>query len=55
MVLFEYGNSENKEGYWSYENLVLKMEDYLDCLKVLYPSFDFIFIFDHLCGYDQAR
>ena len=55
MVLFEYGNSDNKEGYWSYENLVLKMEDYLDCLKFLYPSFDIIFIFEHLCGYDLTR
>ena len=55
MVLFEYGNSDNKEGYWSYENLVIKMEYYLDCLKFLYPSFDIIFIFEHLCGYDLTR
>ena len=55
MVMFEYGTSDNKEGYWSYENLVLKMEYYLDCLKFLYPSFDIIFIFEHLCGYDLTR
>ena len=27
----------------------------MDCMKVLYPSFDFVFLFDHLCGHDQAH
>ena len=26
VVLFEYGNSDNRKGYWSYEYLVIKME-----------------------------
>ena len=25
VFLFEYGNSDNKQGYWSYEHLVLQM------------------------------
>ena len=24
VVLFEYGNSKNKQGYWSYKHLVIK-------------------------------
>ena len=27
----------------------------MDCMKVLYPSFDFVFLFDHSCGIDQAH
>ena len=30
VVLFEYGNSDNKQGYWSNEHLVLQMEDCLE-------------------------
>ena len=31
------------------------MEDFLDCLNVMYLSFDFVFLFDRLCGHNQAR
>ena len=41
--MFDYGNYDNKHGYWRYENLVLQIEDYLDFLKVLYLSFGFSF------------
>ena len=27
VVLFDYGNSNNKQRYWSYDHLVLQMED----------------------------
>ena len=54
MALFEYVNSDNKQGYWIYEHLVLKMEDCLDCLNIMYPSFDLVFIFDHLCGHNRS-
>ena len=27
LVLFEYGNSDNKQEYWSYEHVVIQMED----------------------------
>ena len=55
VVLFEYGNFDNKQGYWSYEHLVLKMEDFLECLKVMYSYFDLVFLFDHSCGHDRTR
>ena len=55
VVLFEYGNFDNKQGYWSYEHLVLKMEDFLECLKVMYPYFDLVFLFDHSCSHNRTR
>ena len=54
VVLFDYGNSKNKQRYWKYDHLVLQMEDCLECLKVLYLSFDFVFLFEHLCGHGQS-
>jgi hypothetical protein len=53
VVEFEYG--ANNEGYWSYEHMVLQLEDCVDCLQVLAPQFDYLFLFDHSCGHDKQR
>ena len=53
--MFEYGNSNNKQGYWIYEHLVLQMEDCLDWLNFLYTYFDLVFLFENMCGHDRAR
>jgi hypothetical protein len=53
VVEFEYG--ANAEGYWVYEHMVLQVEDCVDCLKVLYPEHDFLFLLDHSCGHDRQR
>lgn len=50
---FEYGASS--KGYWTYESMVLQLEDCVDVLKMLYPEFQFLFLFDHSCGHDKAR
>jgi hypothetical protein len=50
---FEYGASG--EGYWVYEHMVLQLEDCTDCLKVLYPEHEFLFLLDHSCGHDRQR
>jgi hypothetical protein len=50
---FEYG--ANAEGYWVYEHMVLQLEDCVDCLKVLCPEIDFLFMLDHSCGHDRQR
>ena len=53
---FEYGNSINKSGYWTYEHMVCQLEDVLDVLHVLFnDDFDFLFLFDHSCGHDRSR
>ena len=55
VVLVQYAKFYNKQGYWSYDHLVIQMEECLDRLKVLYLSFDLVFVFDHFCGHNQAR
>jgi hypothetical protein len=47
---FEYGASF--EGYWTYDAMVLQLEDCADVVKTLYPQYDFLFLFDHSCGHD---
>ena len=50
---FEYGASD--EGYWTYDQMVLQLEDHTDILKALRPSIDFIFLFDNPCEHDRKR
>ena len=49
----EYGASH--DGYWSYEFMVLQMEDCIDCLTVMFPSYDFLMLFDHSNGHDRLQ
>jgi hypothetical protein len=51
--LLEYG--ANNEGYWNYESMVIQLEDCVDVLQVLYPQFDFLFLFDHSNGHDRMQ
>jgi hypothetical protein len=50
---FEYGASN--EGYWCYGHMVLQLEDCVDCLKVLFPQFQYLFLFVHSCVHDRQR
>ena len=36
-------------------NMLLHFEDVVDCLKVTYPQYDYLFMFDHSCGHDKQR
>ena len=49
---FEYGESD--EGYWTYERMVLQLEDCTDILKYFHPSIDLISIFNHPYGRDKG-
>ena len=50
----EYGNS--KDGYWSYEDMVLQLEDCVDVLKAINgDKYDYCFLFDHSNGHDRLR
>ena len=42
---FELG--ANNEGYWTYNHTSVQ---FVDCIKGLYPQFDFVFLFDHSQG-----
>eukprot|EP00957_Ditylum_brightwellii_P089841 6842116-Ditylum_brightwellii.AAC.1 len=51
--LFQYGNADGKEGYWSYNHIILQLEDVLDVLYIAYgDKFDYLFLFDKLCGHN---
>jgi hypothetical protein len=50
---FRYG--ANEQGYWCYDHMVLQLEDCRDCLRVLYPDIEFLFMFDHSCGHDRQK
>jgi hypothetical protein len=50
---FEYG--QNADGYWTYQHMVLQLEDCVDILNVKYPQYDFLFLFDHSCGHNRQR
>ena len=49
----EYGL--NNDGYWTYESMVLQLEDCVDILKVTHPDFDVLFLFDHSNGHDKLQ
>jgi hypothetical protein len=53
VVEFHYGAQE--QGNWNYEHMVLQLEDCVDCLKVLLPEYDYLFLFDHSYGHDRQR
>jgi hypothetical protein len=48
---FEYG--VRNQWYWCFEHTVLHFEDAVDCLKVTYLQYDYMFVFDHFCGHDK--
>jgi hypothetical protein len=35
--------------------MVLQMEDCLDVMRVLYPEYKVLLLFDHSCGHDWQR
>ena len=53
--LFEYG--ANNEGYWTYEHLVIQLEDCMDILTVLYPTdkYEIQTLADNSSGHDRQR
>ena len=53
LVYFDYG--ENREGYWNYNHMVLQFEDTVDVLKVMYPNYKFVYLFDHSSGHSKQR
>ena len=44
-----------KDGYWNSFRMALQFEDVVDCLKVLYPQFDIVFLFDHSQGHARKK
>jgi hypothetical protein len=53
LVYFDYG--ENRQGYWNYNHMALQFEDTTDVLKVIYPNYKFVYLFDHSSGHSKQR
>lgn len=49
----EYGSG--KDGYWTYNHMVLQLEDCIDCLKVVLVDFDIAFELDQSSGHAHNR
>ena len=50
----EYGSGNS--GYWSYDDMILQLEDCVDCLKAINnEKYDYLFLFDHSNGHDRLR
>ena len=43
------------EVYWSYEDMIIQVENFIDCLKTLNgEQYKYLFIFDHSNGHDRV-
>ena len=45
----------NREGYWSNSHAKIQLEDVYDVLSIIFPDFDFIFLFDQSSGHKKYR
>ncbi len=52
VIFFEHG--ANKKGYWTYNYMSIQFWDRIDCLKVVFPHFDFSFLFTILKSVPNA-
>ena len=52
---FSYG--ANKDGYWSYEHLIVQLEYCMDVLMTLFSEdeYEIQFLVDHSCGHDRQK
>ena len=48
---------QKNEGYWTYEHLVIQLEDCMDILTVLYPTdkYEIQTLVDHSSGHDRQH
>ena len=44
-----------KDGYWTYRHMVMQIEDCVDCLKYIFPQYDYVFELDHSSGHASER
>ncbi len=44
-----------KGGYWNSFHMAVQLEDVVDCLKILRPDYDFVFLFDHSQGHARRK
>ncbi|KAI2502440.1 hypothetical protein MHU86_12016 [Fragilaria crotonensis] len=45
----------SKGGYWNSFHMAIQLEDVVDCLRILRPQVDFVFMFDHSQGHARKK
>jgi len=45
-IFFKY--RAHKKGYWNFYCAALQWEDVVGCLAVIFPNFDFVFLFNRV-------
>jgi hypothetical protein len=45
----------NNKGFWNSFHKSVQLEDVVDCLRILYPEYDVVFLFDHSQGHARKR
>ena len=45
----------NKDGYWTSSHAKLQLEDCLDFLAVIFPNYDYLFLYDQSSGHTKMR
>ena len=48
-----YGSG--KDGYRTYRHLIIQIEDCIDCIKMMYPQFNYELELDHLSGHSAEH
>jgi len=43
----------NNDGYWMLYHIAIQLDDCVDCLKILFPDYNFLFLFGHSQGHQQ--
>ena len=45
----------NKDGYWNSSHAKVQLEDFTDCITILYPHFDITYLYDQSSGHTKLR
>lgn len=44
-----------KYGYWTYRHMIMQIEDCVNCLKFMFPQYNFVFELNHSSGHASER
>jgi hypothetical protein len=51
--MFRYGQAH--DGHWTHRHMKIQIEDLIDVLKVVFPSYNFLLLFDQSSGHTKKR
>jgi len=45
----------SNDGYWTPYHMAIQLKDCVDCLKILFPDYNFLVLFDHSQGHSKKH